>query len=165
MWDIKGRNRERAPSKHEDLNQCCFYVGPPPTALDQHWSNIGSSPRVCWDRGEYANEDAHGLHRGGNVWLSVTRIKHDRSKPYSRLINRGRHPTSFPIFYNRVCFWVTFWIRFIKLIYKIAILYIICYNTSVKCFSDLIVNINTMIHRKVLSCIMWQGGDVIIHKK
>ena len=37
------------PSKREDLTQCCFNIGPPPTALDQHWNNIGSSPRVCWE--------------------------------------------------------------------------------------------------------------------
>ena len=37
------------PSKREDLTQCYFNIGPPPTALDQHWNNIGSSPRVCWE--------------------------------------------------------------------------------------------------------------------
>ena len=37
------------PSKREDLTQCCFNIGPPPTALDQHWNNIGSSLRVCWE--------------------------------------------------------------------------------------------------------------------
>ena len=37
------------PSKREDLTQCCFNTGPPLTALDQHWNNIGSSPRVCWE--------------------------------------------------------------------------------------------------------------------
>ena len=37
------------PSKHEDLIQCCSNIGPPPTALDQHWNNIGSSLRVCWE--------------------------------------------------------------------------------------------------------------------
>ena len=26
-----------------------FNIGPPPTALDQHWNNIGSSLRVCWE--------------------------------------------------------------------------------------------------------------------
>ena len=36
-------------SKHEDLTQCCFNIGSPPTALDQHWNNIGSGPRVCWE--------------------------------------------------------------------------------------------------------------------
>ena len=37
------------PSKREDLTQCCFNIAPPPTALDQHWNNIGSSLRVCWE--------------------------------------------------------------------------------------------------------------------
>ena len=37
------------PSKREDLTQYCFNIGPPPTALDQHWNNIGSNPRVCWE--------------------------------------------------------------------------------------------------------------------
>ena len=38
-----------APSKREHLTQCCFNIGPPPTAMDQHWNNIGSSLRVCWE--------------------------------------------------------------------------------------------------------------------
>ena len=36
------------PSKHEDFIQCFFNIGPSPTALVQHWKNIGWSPRVCW---------------------------------------------------------------------------------------------------------------------
>ena len=38
------------PSKHEELTECCFDIGPPPTALAQHW-NIWSTPRVFWDEG------------------------------------------------------------------------------------------------------------------
>ena len=38
-----------APSKREELSQYCFNICPPPTALDQHWNNIGSSLRVWWE--------------------------------------------------------------------------------------------------------------------
>ena len=31
-----GEVERQLPRKHEDLPQCCFNVGPPPTALDQH---------------------------------------------------------------------------------------------------------------------------------
>ena len=37
------------PSKYEDVTQCCFNIGLPPTALGQHWNNIRSSPGVCWE--------------------------------------------------------------------------------------------------------------------
>ena len=36
------------PSKHEDLTQCCFNVGPAPLAVGQLWNSIGSNSRVCW---------------------------------------------------------------------------------------------------------------------
>ena len=38
------------PSKHEALNQRWVNVGPPSTTSGQHWPNIGSMPRVCWER-------------------------------------------------------------------------------------------------------------------
>ena len=41
----------RHPSKHETLTQCCFNVGPPSLTSAQHYNNIGSTPRVCWDSG------------------------------------------------------------------------------------------------------------------
>ena len=37
------------PSKREDSTQCCFTIDLPPTALDQHKNNIGSSLHVCWE--------------------------------------------------------------------------------------------------------------------
>ena len=37
------------PSKHKTFNQCWFNVGPPSTTTAQHWTNIGSMSRVCWD--------------------------------------------------------------------------------------------------------------------
>ena len=38
---------QRAASKHESLKKCRFNVGPPSTTLDQHWTNIDSTSRVC----------------------------------------------------------------------------------------------------------------------
>ena len=37
------------PSKHEALTQCYFNVGPPSLTSEQHYNNIGSTPRVCWE--------------------------------------------------------------------------------------------------------------------
>ena len=37
------------PRKHETLTQCCFNVGPAAPTMGQHWNNIGSTSRVCWD--------------------------------------------------------------------------------------------------------------------
>ena len=42
------QNADSSPSKHEDLTQCCFNVGPAPLAVGQYWNSIGSNPRVCW---------------------------------------------------------------------------------------------------------------------
>ena len=36
------------PSKREELNQCCFIVGPASKTVGQHWNSIGRMPRVCW---------------------------------------------------------------------------------------------------------------------
>ena len=42
------QNADSSPSKHEDLTQCCFNVGPAPLAVGQYWNSLGSNPRVCW---------------------------------------------------------------------------------------------------------------------
>ena len=40
------QNADSSLSKHEDLTQSCFNVGPAP--LGKYWNSIGSIPRVCW---------------------------------------------------------------------------------------------------------------------
>ena len=42
------QNADSSLSKHEDLTQCCFNVGPAPLAVGKYWNSIGSNPRVCW---------------------------------------------------------------------------------------------------------------------
>ena len=37
------------PSKHEALTQCYFNVGPLSLTSEQHYNNIGSTSRVCWE--------------------------------------------------------------------------------------------------------------------
>ena len=51
IWDSIGKmdNILSDTSKHENLGQCWFDVGPPSTTLAQHQANTGPTSRVCWN--------------------------------------------------------------------------------------------------------------------
>ena len=48
-WDDAFRLRDVQPGKHGTLTQCWFNIGPSFLMLNQHWINIGSTSRVCWN--------------------------------------------------------------------------------------------------------------------
>ena len=41
--------KEWQPNKHEALTQCYFNFGPTSKTAGQHYNNIGSTSRVCWE--------------------------------------------------------------------------------------------------------------------
>ena len=45
LWPIRIHS-----SKNKTFTQYCFNVGPPSSTLAQHWTSMGSTSRVCWDR-------------------------------------------------------------------------------------------------------------------
>ena len=53
IWQALGQCRLALrvpqPSKHEALNQCCFYAGPASQMVGQNWTSIGSTSCVCWE--------------------------------------------------------------------------------------------------------------------
>ena len=53
IWQALGQCRlalrDPQPSKHEALNQCCFYAGPASQMVGQNGTSIGSMSCVCWE--------------------------------------------------------------------------------------------------------------------
>ena len=72
-------------SKHETSTQCWTNIGPPSTTLAQHWSNIGSMSRACWDIPWFGNQKVEIITRISRAYTTWATSKRTRIRWWSRL--------------------------------------------------------------------------------
>ena len=101
-----GKNRQtlqiKLSSKHETFTQCWFNVGPPSATLDQLWTNIRWTSRVCWviitccrlETGPFSFWKTHLLLAQKRIFLKSSA---DMSSRSSVLVSPDGSPTIFSI--------------------------------------------------------------------